>query len=177
VHLNQSGRAQAQQLSEALGAASIAQIFSSPLERAIETAEPLAHKLSLKIQITPGFNEVDFGDWTGLAYAELAPLEQWKRWNCFRASTRAPNGEMMVETQARFVIALKQLQEAFPEARIAIFSHADPIKAALMYYLGIPLDFLQRLEIGLASFSILTLDDWGAQVRGLNLSGLPVLRF
>src|SRR5688572_9360317 len=71
VHLNEQGRSEAARLAETLAASGIQRIFSSPLERAFQTAEPTAKRLGLEIEITPEILEIDFGDWTGKAIREL----------------------------------------------------------------------------------------------------------
>ena len=168
VHLNAHGKQQAEQLMEKLSRASIQKIFSSPLERAMETAEPLAGKLGLNIQTCDAFLEIQFGDWSGKSFAELESDCRWRQWNSFRSATRIPNGETMIEVQSRFVGELERIRAENPNERIAIFSHADPIRAALMHFLGMPLDFIHRLEIDPASISILKMGDFGAQVSRVN---------
>lgn len=169
VHLNEAGRQQARHLADALADIGINRIFSSPLERAHETAEPLSKKLGLDVTICEAFTEIDFGDWTGLSFAELKEQKQWQLWNTHRAGTRAPNGELAIETQQRFVSELERLRHQFPNEHIAVFSHADPLKTVLMYYLGMSLDRFPRLELKPASCTVLALEDWGPQLRGLNL--------
>jgi broad specificity phosphatase PhoE len=170
VHLNEAGRLQAEQLTERLARHGIQRLFSSPLERARETAEPLANKLGLKIQVSEALTDLDFGDWTNRAIAELQPLPKWQQWNLFRAGVRIPNGELMSEVQGRMVNEMERLSRCFPEDCLALVSHNDPIRAALVHYLGMPLDLMQRLEINPASVSILEVSDWGAQLRCANLT-------
>src|SRR5436305_11011237 len=67
VHLNAHGRQQAERLAERLAQEPIRRIYSSPLERARETAQPLADRLGLEMRIAPELNEIDFGDWAGQA--------------------------------------------------------------------------------------------------------------
>jgi len=169
VHLNGNGRAQAERMADRLASLSITKIFSSPMERAVETAEPLAARLGAKVEIHEAFNELNFGGWTGRTFSELETIEQWKQWNSYRLGIRPPNGEMMLEVQTRFVAAIERLREHLAKERIAIFSHGDPLKSVLMYYLGMPVDHFLRLDISVASFSILCLADWGARVEGFNL--------
>jgi probable phosphomutase (TIGR03848 family) len=168
VHLNSEGRQQASGLVERLAREGIQQIIASPLERCRETATPLAEHLKLNIQIEEMIGEVRFGDWTGKTLTELQTLPEWKQFNQFRIGTRVPNGEMMIEVQARMVSAIQRLHTEFAGQRIALFGHADPIRVALMYYLGMPLDFVQRIDISPASISILRLDNQAAQVCRLN---------
>jgi probable phosphoglycerate mutase len=114
THLNARGREQATRLAEKLSTQSITRLFSSPMERARETAEPLALRLRLKIVIREAFNELNFGDWTGRKFAELESEEKWRHWNSYRLGIRAPNGEMMIEVQTRFVTEIERLRQEFP---------------------------------------------------------------
>src|SRR5438874_9374343 len=93
IHLNELGREQAERLAEKLANCGITRIFSSPLERAQETAAPLARILNLKIHILEAIQEIDFAGWTGRTFAELQQDADWRRWNSFRLGARVPNGE------------------------------------------------------------------------------------
>jgi broad specificity phosphatase PhoE len=169
THLNARGREQADRLAQKLATCNISRILSSPMERALETAEPLARRLELKIAVREAFNELNFADWTGRKFADLESEEKWRQWNSYRLGIRAPNGEMMIEVQTRFVTEIERLRQEFAGERVAIFSHGDPLKSVLMYYLGMPLDHFLRLDIATGSFSILELSDWGAKLQGFNL--------
>jgi probable phosphoglycerate mutase len=173
VPINERGRAQAARLAERLAGVPFAAIYSSPLERARMTAEPLARKQGLDVQECPGIGEFRFGDWTGRSLADLQSDLGWKQFNQLRSRTRAPNGELMLEVQARMVTALEGMRERHPGATVAAFSHADAIRAAVLHYLGMPVDFVDRLEIHPASVTVLRLEDWGAQVLRLNDTGEP----
>jgi probable phosphomutase (TIGR03848 family) len=168
VHLNSEGRKQAQQLAERLARDAIRAIYSSPLERAYETAEPIAAKLGLRVQISEGLGEIRFGDWTDETIAKLDTIPQWQRWNSFRSGTEMPNGEAMIEAQARIVREMLRLRTAHPNDRIALVTHGDPIKAAVAYFLGSPLDLFLRIEVDPASVSIIALDEHTARIIRLN---------
>jgi probable phosphoglycerate mutase len=168
VHLNEQGKADAERVAEALASKGIQRIISSPLERARETALPLARKLNLEIEIDEGILEIGFGDWTGKTMAELDQSEHWSRFNTYRSGTRIPSGEHMIEVQTRVVAALDQLR-AQPANCLALFSHGDPIRLALAYYLGVPLDLFTRIEISPGSYSLLRVEDWGAQILCMNV--------
>jgi probable phosphomutase (TIGR03848 family) len=168
VHLNKEGREQAERLANYLGSHPIQRIYSSPLERARETAQPLAKKLNLEIQNTSELGEVQFGDWNGATLEDLDRQHLWKQWNSFRTGTRIPNGEMMIVVQARMATFLQKLREDFTGHTVALFSHGDPIRAALAYYLGIPLDYMLRFEVDPASVSVLSITDAGPRVLSMN---------
>ncbi len=172
VHLNADGRQQAARLAERLASIPIRQLFSSPLGRARETAEPLANRLGLTVQLAEPIAEIRFGDWTGRTFNDLASDPRWQQWNHCRSGARAPGGESMIEVQARVTGYMAELAARLPDETVALFSHGDPIRSALMFYLGMPLDFVHRLEISPASVSIITLGASGPQVLCANWSPL-----
>src|SRR5687767_15126552 len=81
VHLNDAGRLQAHRLAERLQPIALEGIYSSPLDRAVETADPIARAKGLPVQVAEGWNEIDFGEWTGRALVDLDPLPEWRRFN------------------------------------------------------------------------------------------------
>lgn len=168
VHLNEDGQRQAQELPGRLVGIPISAIYSSPLERAQETAQPTAESFDLPIQTVDELNEIDFGDWTAMGLDELHHLPKWQLFNSFRCGTRIPNGELMPEVQTRVVGFLERLCTAKPDDVVAIFSHADTIKAALAYFLGTPLDLFLRIEVFPASVSIVRLTEHGPKILCLN---------
>ncbi len=169
VSLDASGRKQAEQLTARLEHVPLEAIYSSPLERAIETAEPTARLRNREIVQDPDLGEIHFGEWQGKSFAEIEAHESWSRFNSFRSSTRAPGGELMLEAQARMVRALCGIAARHAGGTVAVFSHGDAIKAALMHFLGIPLDFHLRLEILPASITVVELDSNLARVRAINI--------
>jgi probable phosphoglycerate mutase len=174
VHLNDAGRAQVERLAERLAQAPIAAIYSSPLERARETAAPLAKRLGLDVRMCEAFGEIGYGEWTGKSLSELARDGRWGQFNSVRSLTRAPGGETMLEAQTRVMAAIEVLCDQHPREMIAVFSHGDVIKAAIAYFLGIPLDFYYRFDIGPASVSVVTIDDHGPRLLRINDTGEPV---
>ncbi|MBV8818273.1 MAG: histidine phosphatase family protein [Acidobacteriaceae bacterium] len=168
VHLNETGRLQAAALPDRLKQWKIDAVYSSPLERTLETAGPLAQRLGLPVQSDIAFAEFDFGEWSGMLIEELDKRHDWKMFHTFRSGTRAPGGELLTEVQTRFVDALLRLEAKHRGGTVAIFSHADAIKAALLHYFAAPVDSLPRLQIEPASISILRLEEWGPLILGVN---------
>jgi probable phosphoglycerate mutase len=171
VHLNERGREQAAQLMERLTTAGIAAIYSSPLERAVETIEPLAQRLGLPIEKRERLIEVGTGDWTGQVFADIDADAHWRRFNTFRSSTRPPNGELMTEIQARMSSEMEELRTRHPDQTVALVSHADVIRAAVALYSGVPIDLCHRLEIHPVSVSAIAIDDYDARILRLNDTG------
>ncbi|MFC4396470.1 MULTISPECIES: MSMEG_4193 family putative phosphomutase [Micrococcaceae] len=159
LHLSERGRAQADAVAERLSGLPVHAIYSSPLERARETAEPSAARAGLTISEDAGLLECDFGDWTGAALAGLTGLPEWQTVQHNPSAFRFPNGEGFSGMQARIVGTLDALRAAHPGAVVVCFSHADPIKAAVAHALGTHLDLFQRIMISPASVSAISYTD------------------
>ncbi len=168
VHLNEAGQRQADDLPNRLKRWKIDAIYSSPLDRALETAAPPARKLGLKVMMSEALSEVDFGEWSGKSLVELDQLPEWRLYNTFRSGTRAPGGELATEVQTRMVEQLTRYSRQHPDQIVAVFSHADAIRIALVHFLGMPIDLMHRLEIRPASISAVRLAEWGPQVLLMN---------
>lgn len=169
VHLNEHGQKQATELAEALGNLPIKAIYSSPMERARETASPLAKKLGLEPQIRNGLIETDLGEWAGQELKTVRKLPSWKTVQENPSRFRFPNGESFVECQTRIVSEIEAIVKIHrDEEIIACVSHADPIKLLACYYLGMPLDHFQRLGCDTASITVLMLSQKGVQLTKLN---------
>ena len=164
VSINKTGEAQAARLADLKADA----VFSSPLERAIQTATPLSQRLGLPIHISEAFSEVDFGEWSGLTLGELDALPAWKLFNRFRSSVSPPGGELMLDVQRRVAEELSRLAGEYDGKTVAIFTHADVIKGAVSHYIGAPLDLIDRIEIYPASVTRIRLSEDGVKVNGVN---------
>jgi probable phosphoglycerate mutase len=166
--LNAEGREQARRLPLMLQNKQIAAIFSSPLERTIETASPLSDTIHLPLILSEDFLEVDFGEWTNRSIETLRNDPLFIRFNTFRSCTRPPGGELMSEVQLRMIRGLERIQETWSNQTVAIFSHGDPIRAAIGFYAGIHPDLLGRLEISPASVSTIELYPDTARIISVN---------
>lgn len=155
IHLSAEGRRQAERLAQRLGALTgIAAVYSSPLERARETAAPIARACRLRLRLEPDLTEVDIGAWAGRPVAWARQQAAWRRLQDHPSGFRFPGGESFTEVQARVVVALERLVTRHPGQRVVAVFHADPIKAAVAHALGLPLDFFQRLVIAPASVTV-----------------------
>ncbi len=171
VPLNARGCEQAERLAERLAGTPICAVYSSPLERATQTAEPLARRLGLEVSVVEAIGEIRFGDWTGKRIGDLASDPAWKRFNLDRANAPIPGGERMVDVEARMVAFLDAAGRDHNGGTIAAVSHGDPIRAVLCHYLGMPLDLVHRLEVQTGSVSVVELSDWGPRVLRINDTG------
>ena len=169
ISLNAKGQQQAQGLADALVHAPLRAIYASPLERAVETAQPLAQSHSLEIQVRTGLIEVDYGRFQGRTYKQLARTNLWKILLEKPSQIRFPDGETFSEVQQRVAAELETLVGEWQarveaektadgnkveEAVIAVVAHADIVRLALAHYLNMPLDDFLRLMVGPASVSM-----------------------
>jgi probable phosphoglycerate mutase len=171
VALNAAGRAQAEELARRLEKVELTAIYSSPLERAVATAEALARGRALRVQTLSALTEVDFGEWTGRTLASLEGDPAWQLYNTQRGRSAIPGGEAMLAIQARVIAELERLHYIHPDGSVAVVSHGDVLRAALLHYLGVALDLFERIEVEPASLSVVRLGPAGPRIARLNDTG------
>jgi probable phosphomutase (TIGR03848 family) len=171
VHLNDRGKQQAEELPRRLAALDVAAIYSSPLERTIETAQPLARARNLRIHKINDLGEVKCGDWQGQALKALSAKKEWRIVQAAPSAFQFPNGESFRGTQSRAVGAIEKIVAGHAKDTIVAFSHGDVIKLIVAYYSGIALDNFQRIAISPASISVIELSPFGARLGRLNDTG------
>ena len=153
LHLSDAGLAQAARVADRLTGVKLDAIYTSPLERARETAAPTAVATGLSPIQEPGLLEADVGEWTGEALGTLAKLSQWRGLATSPSTFRFPGGESLAELQARVVAVLDRLQAAHRGATVVCFTHSDPIRLALTFALGAHLDAFERVQVDTGSIS------------------------
>jgi probable phosphomutase (TIGR03848 family) len=175
VLLNQAGQDQAASLAYRTKDVPIAALYASPLERTRATAEHLADARGLDVRIEPRLIEVDFGGWAGRRFSDLASDPHWQMYNAVRSVTRPPEGESLLDVQQRAVSAILDMRAAHDGQVVAVVSHADTLRAVLLYFLGMPVDFVLRLELSPARISVLRFG-WGQPaVLQVNGDTVPAL--
>jgi probable phosphomutase (TIGR03848 family) len=170
VHLNETGRSQAQSIADRLAKAPIKAIYSSPLERAMETAEPLARCINLEPIPRAGFLETDYGEWQGQTLKSLRRLKLWRTVQQAPSLARFPGGESFAECQGRVCREIEWIcSQHDAKDMVACVFHADPIKLAVAFYIGLPLDHFQRLSSAPASITTLLIGEAGSHLVNLNV--------
>lgn len=161
VHLDETGRGQAERAAARLSSVPLAAIVSSPLERCRETAKALtsAQAAPAKVVSERGLVECDYGAWQGRALKDLAKEKLWKVVQQHPASVTFPDGESMAAMSSRAVAAIRRHDAAVeaahgPNAVWAAVTHGDLVKAILADALGLHLDQFQRLHVDPASMSV-----------------------
>jgi len=156
VHLNEQGRNAVAALAEALKNTPLKAVYSSPLERAMETSQAIAKASGLRVEKRPNLVETALGDWEGKSIKRLSRDKRWRQLQEHPSQFRFPGGERMVEQQARLITEVQTLCGRHKaKDHFAIVGHADPLKLIIAYYIGLPLDLFQRLTVDLASVSTL----------------------
>jgi probable phosphoglycerate mutase len=172
LHLAEAGTSQAHRVAERIAELPrVDAIYASPLERARETAAPIAKALKQRVKIDKGLLECDFGDWTGAELGKLMKLAEWSTVQKAPSTFRFPNGESFTEMQTRMVTALDKIRAAHPGGTVVCVSHADPIKAAVAHAMGTHLDLFQRIVIGTCSVSAIAYSSHGPIVLTVNSTG------
>ena len=172
LHLAESGVRQAERAGERIAELKrVDAIYTSPLERARETAAPIAKATGLKPKVERGLLECDFGDWTGAELPKLMKLPEWQTVQRAPSTFRFPNGESFTEMQVRIVSTLDRLRARHHGGTIVCVSHADPIKAAMAHALGTHLDLFQRIIISTCSISAIGFAGDGPMALTVNSTG------
>lgn len=172
LHLADAGREQADRAARRIAELkTVDAIYASPLERARETAAPIAAARGLKVQIDKGLLECDFGDWTGAELKALMKLPEWGTVQRAPSTFTFPNGESFTAMQTRMVSAIDRLRAKHAGGVIVLVSHADPIKAAVAHAMGTHIDLFQRIVIGTCSVSAVVYGTGSPIVLTVNSTG------
>lgn len=177
LHLSEAGEKQAREVAERLDGLPLTAIYSSPMERAVETSGPTAEQFGLSPVICDGLVECDFGEWTGEKLTELSTLPEWKTVQKTPSEFRFPGGESFTEMQDRMIGTLGGIAARHRGEVVACFSHADPLKTAVAHLSGTPLDSFQRISTDPASISVAEFPRGGASRILLTNSRTGSLRY
>jgi len=174
LHLADSGRTQAAAVAARLVAATppVTAIYSSPLERAQETAAPLAAARGLTIVTDERLNETDVGAWTGVALGRVVRKPEWRALLARAGDFTFPEGESVRAMGERMRSFVTEMAARHPGERICAFSHADPIKTIVMEALGMSPDGLHRIDVHTASITSVLVHG-ALSLRLLNLEVWP----
>lgn len=171
VHLDDKGKAQAKALADMLKSAPVKAVYSSPIDRTMETAQPIAEALGLEIIPREGLLEIDFGTWQDKTLKQLQRRKLWKVVQGKPSMMEFPEGETFANAQARVVKELITLSGKHKKDDLVVcVSHSDVIKLATAYFLGLPIDLFQRLTISTASITSIFIADHSARVFNINYS-------
>jgi probable phosphoglycerate mutase len=176
IHLNQRGLQQAETIAGILKNLPIKAIWSSPLDRTIETAAPLAQQLQLSVQTNLELLEIDFGDWQGKSIKQLGRTKLWKTVQHNPQEMRFPGGESFPEAQKRLISGVEAINQQYEQQDlIACFSHSDSIRLLVAHYLNMPINAFQRLAINPTSLTVIIRQEEKIHVPFINQIICPQL--
>jgi probable phosphomutase (TIGR03848 family) len=172
IPLDDRGREQAERLADRFAPVKLTAIYSSPLERCIETVEPLARTQGLRVVESRPLIEMDAGAWTGRSLPQLRRTKLWKTVQTEPSTFRFPDGgEGFADAQRRAVAEVERIARRHRRGRLAVATHGDIVRIVLAHYEGIPLDGFQRIVVDTASVSVLQVDSGHAHVLLVNDTG------
>ena len=172
LHLTDAGRQQAERTAERIGELKrVDAVYTSPLERARETAAPIGTATGRRPKVERGLLECEFGEWTGADLPKLMKKPEWQTVQRAPSTFQFPGGESFSAMQHRIVSTLDRLRASHLGGTIVCVSHADPIKAAVAHALGTHLDLFQRIVISTGAVSIIAWSNAGPAVLAVNSTG------
>lgn len=169
--LNEKGRQQADSLALRLKQDRIEAIYSSPLKRALETAEAVARYHQLEVVVEPSLREIEAGMLEGMTTAELG-----RRFSQLLVqdgvSNKIPGGESLAGLQERSWDAIRRLsQQHADDGELVVVSHYFAILSIVCSVLMLPLVNITRLRLGTGSISVIELDGQAARLELFNDTG------
>ena len=168
IHLGEAGLAQAARVGQRMARERFESIIASPRDRAQETAAAIASASGVTVETDEALEEIDFGSWSNRTFDDLNREPAWRRWNEVRSLSQTPAGETMLDVQHRVVRLINRLRQQWREQAVVLVSHADVIRVAVGYVLGLPIDLWQRFDIGPGSVTTLVIGDWGGRALTIN---------
>jgi broad specificity phosphatase PhoE len=157
IELNQLGQQQALAAAQRLSGWQIEAIYSSPLQRALQTAQPVAHACGLELDILDGITDVDYGSWAGLSAEEARAQdpELYGTWLQTPLLTRFPQGESLQQVQTRAWAVLNERSSAHQGETIVLVSHVVVNRVLVCSALGLVDDAFWRISQDNAAISVL----------------------
>jgi probable phosphomutase (TIGR03848 family) len=171
IHLDERGRRQAAALVERFEGVRLTAVYSSPLERCVETVEPLAAARHLEVRTAAGLQEMDAGEWTGRTLPSLRRTKLWHTVQHNPSRFAFPGGESFVDAEARALDEINRIAARHPRGRIVVGTHGDLVRVLIAHFTGAHLDQFQRVIADPASVSAVHLADGVPRILLVNDTG------
>lgn len=172
ISLSRTGREQAVALARRVAEVPLDALYSSPLDRCMETARTISEACGVLVTPLEGVLEIDYGRWTGRPFTSLRRTRLWREFHGANPSApRFPGGETLAEAQTRAVEAVEDVAERHPKGTIGVVTHGDVVALVLAHYAGIHVDLFQRLEVAPASVTAIALGSGAPKIRRVNETG------
>jgi len=163
TELNQRGKEQAEKIASLLGKQKVDAIYSSPLKRAVDTAQAIAQACGLGMNVAPELREIDAGELEGLSEEELGKRYKafWREWRKGNSSLPLPGGESLEGLQRRAWGEIERIMERHPNETVAVISHLFANLTIICQALGLDLDNMRYLRQDPAAINILEITRQG----------------
>jgi broad specificity phosphatase PhoE len=160
IPLSPAGVHQAEAAATALASVKLGEVLSSPLQRAVQTAEIIGRSASIEVARDPRLIDFKLGKWTGMSYGEIAANDEYQQFLRQPDAMTIPGGESLDEIKRRAVSAVEQALSDSPSGdAVAIVTHAGIIRVLLAHYMGSPPANYHRIRVNPGSISILSFAD------------------
>jgi alpha-ribazole phosphatase/probable phosphoglycerate mutase len=168
--LSDAGRAQAERVASALQTVSLEGVYSSPLQRAIDTAAMLAATHALSVELVADLREIAFGEWESLSNEEVEQqfgplLREWWR---HPDQTQIPGAEPLAQGRERAMAALRGIVDRHPDGQVAVVAHGGMNKLVLLTLLDAPLASFWRLAQSNACINIVEFNGSRGRILAVN---------
>lgn len=168
--LNEDGRRQAENMASRLSQRSIHAIYSSPLRRAIETAQIIASHHHLGVVVEKSLREVEAGRLEGVASTELG-VRFSELLTRDGVTKKMPEGESLTDLQKRSWGFIQQLGHRYPDGELVVVSHYFAILTIICSALMLPLSHITRFRLSTGCINIINLDEEEARLELFNDTG------
>ena len=158
ISLSERGFKESKKLVKTLSDLEFDLIISSPIQRCVETLTPFLKRSGKNLTLEPGFQEMDYGNWSGKELKILSKKPEWKSVQSNPEVFRFPKGESFKEASQRVSAALERIEKQYAKKRILVATHGDIIKLAVALTLGLPINNFQKLIVDPASISTIDLE-------------------
>lgn len=171
--LSEEGVRQAERLARRIAKWPISEVFSSPLKRAVRTAEIVAGPHSLLVQRLEDLGEMRIGSWEGMFAGEIAAKypHLWKVWRTNPRDFQMPGGESLATVRERAVRAFGRIMEGSEGRMVLAVTHDVIVKLLVAYCLDVSTDIYRRLEVSNASLTVIEYAGDKHRLRVLNDTG------
>ena len=176
IHLSATGVDESEAIKETLAKVTIDRVISSPLERCLQTIEPLVAAKKMKIATDDRLIEMNYGKWSGkkLSFLSVRPL--WRKIQSSPSDVTFPDGESFANMASRVGSLLDELHRKYPKESLLLVTHGDICKFIATYFLKLPLNDLQKFLVNPASLSIYHQTSEKIAVEVLNSSATKTVK-
>lgn len=171
IPLNEVGKKQARLLRQRLSGISFDAVYTSPLQRAVETISPYLEGKDIKLSMSFGLIERDFGDWDDMTFDEIQRKypDEFAKWHKNWISYKIPGGESAEDIQRRIGMFLDRLLECHDEQTVLLVTHLGAARHIISYLLGLSTEESWRFTLDNAGIAVVDTDGAAGLLKGLNI--------